>query len=252
MTPVDCLDHGATRFAVVLNERGATLPKHGTREIAFIIDGQVPNHGARFLQLLSISQPHLTGFEPWIDSRRFRERERPYQYDGAWEAFIVELGTEFWLRHIDFWRSDPKGGFYHRRALEDDLSLSKSAPAPLTQLDFFLQISRAAEAIEIAQAFAQVLGCEDRETSLSMAFRWIGLKGRRLTSWVKPQWHIGAGTAQEDAVVTECVVPLNLPGSLTHMAVSQVVGPLFFAFDGYEAAPKVIEEITRETIERRI
>ena len=105
---------------------------------------------------------------------------------GVWEALIVILPAE-WSRHVDFMRLDPKGRFYLRRALQDDISGSNRAPKPLSALDFALPILRVAEAIAVGIAFAKAMGCAVETTLLAFAFQWTQLRGRELVSWARQE-----------------------------------------------------------------
>lgn len=248
------LQEGAKRFQKVMEERAVKLPDHGTWEVAMAILGQVPAHSAsqQFLNLLDSNNPNYTGWPVWLDSRGFSdERARPYVFEGVWEAFIASIGSE-WSDQIDFMRLDPKGRFYLRRALQDDMSHGSRSPEPLKVLDYGLPIIRSAEAIAVGIAFAKAMGCDPERTALGFAFRWTRLRGRELRSWTQPGRYIRPGRhAYQDEVAVFVNVPLDTPLSALSEYVNQVVQPLYEVFDGFSPGKDVIEELTRRLVERR-
>lgn len=254
---VSYLNVGRERFEAACADRKLQLPPLGTREAAIVIAGEFPAVSANeeLLHLLQSSKPQHTGWTPWIDSRRSRdESDRPYVFDGAWEALLAEFQDHGWGTHLDFWRIAPKGLFYCLRGLEDDLPHGHARkPPPLTQLDFLLQISRLAEIISIGLSFARALRCPEKESSLAFAFRWSGLRGRSLTSWVEPQRSFHSrGSARQDVVTTQVLVPLEVPPSGIAGHVEAAVAPLFELFDGTRFEPSVVEGIVQQTISRHL
>ncbi|MBI4092469.1 MAG: ATP-binding protein [Candidatus Kerfeldbacteria bacterium] len=249
------LREGEERYNQIIKERKATLPDHGAWEIALLILGDVPKHTAntQFINLLDSSNPNYTGWPIWLDSRNFTEiSAHPYVVDGIWEAFIVSTRAG-WSNHLDFMRLDPNGRFYLRRALQDDFSGGDRAPKPFTALDFGLSVIRTAEAIAVGIAYAKAMGCDPENTVLAFAFRWTRLRGRELTSWVKPERHISGGRhAYQDEVLTCVNIPLDTPLSAIAEFVDQVLQPLFEVFDGFSLGKNVIEDLTRRLVERKL
>ncbi|MEH2139449.1 MAG: ATP-binding protein [Nostoc sp.] len=248
------LQESEERFNTVVKERSITLPKHGTSQVTLIIIGEVPLHFAneQFFNLLSFNNPKYTGWPVWLDSRGFVDKDQPYVYNGAWEALIVSLDSG-WGRDIDFMRFDPKGKFYLRRALEDDMSVKNYAPPPMTVLDFALPVIRTAEAIAAGIEFAKAMGCEPEKTQLAFAFKWTGLRGRRLSSWANQERSIySQASAYQDEVLAFVNLPLETPRSALAQYVNQAVSPLFTIFNGFQLSIDVIEDLTRRLIERRL
>jgi hypothetical protein len=249
------LREGAGRFQKVIEERTIKLPAHGTWEAALLILGNVPAHSANreFLNLLDSSNPDYTGWPVWLDSRGFTdESAKPYVFEGVWEAIIASVGSE-WSDHVDFMRLDPRGKFYLRRALQDDISGTPRSPEPLKVLDFGLPVVRSAEAIAVGIAFAKAMGCEAENTVLGFAFRWTRLRGRTLGSWAQPGRYISPGrNAYQDEVVVFVNVPLDTPLSALGEYVSQVVQPLYEVFDGFALSKDVVEDLTRRLVERKL
>lgn len=248
------LREGEQRYEYLVQERQVVLPPHGAWEVGLIVQGNVPpaNADTKFLSLLDSSNPSYTGWPVWLISRGFRdEQARPYVLDGAWEEFIVT--PEGSPDHIDFIRLDPKGKFYLRRGLQDDISGSQRAPEPLKVLDFGLPVIRVAEALAVGMAFAKAMGCDHEDTTLSFTFKWSKLRGRRLTSWAQPERYISSGrSAHQDEVFSLVNLPLDTPLSALHEFVYQAVEPLFQIFDGFQLGIGIVEDLTQRLVERRL
>lgn len=253
---LEYLQESAIRFNTVVKERNLSLPDHGSWEVSAVIIGTVPPHSANlsFLNLLDSSNPNYTGWPVWLDSRGFTKKEaRPYVFEGAWEAFICDLGTEWGGKDLDFWRLNPSGKFYLRRALQDDFSESRQAPETMKQLDFGLVILRTAEAIAVALGFAKAMGCPIETTRLSFAFRWTKMRGRELSSWANINRHMPHGNiAYQDDITSQAVVPLETPSSAIAEYVYLITRTVFEAFNGVEINISVIEDLTQRLIERRL
>lgn len=252
----DYLQECRERFVQVSSEKDTTLPKHGSWEIALIIDGEVSDYSAnqQFLNLLDSSNPGYSGWPIWLDGRKFNSEMSPYVYKDGWEAVMIRLEAG-WGRSIDFLRMEPIGRFYQYRALEDDFAKSQGSsrvPTPLSSLDFALPVTRTAEAVAVGIAFAKAMGCKREETTLCYAFRWSGLKDRMLSSWAVPSRIIPMGmTAHQDEITTYVKVPLDTSLSALSEYVNKAIQPLFEIFDGFTLGNEVIEDLTRRLIERR-
>jgi hypothetical protein len=243
------------RYESVVKERNLTLPDHGAWEVGLLFMGEIPQHSANrpFLNLLDSNNPDYTGWPVWLDSRGFSDREsHPYVVNGVWESLIVSM-VPGWSDQIDFMRLDPKGRFYLRRALKDDISGSPRAPEPLTVLDFGLPVLRTAEAIAVGIAFGKAMRCDHEKTQLSFAFKWTKLRGRKLVSWAIPGRYISPGrSAYQDEVLTFVNVPLETPLSALGDYVKRVVEPLFEIFDGFSISGDVIEDLTQRLVQRKL
>ena len=249
------LEESKERYSTVIEERGVQLPPHGAWEVGLLLIGDNPTHSANqdFLNLLNSSNPRHTGWPIWLDSRNFYdESTRPYVFEETWEALIVALTPN--LRHIDFMRLNPEGRFYLRRAFEDDiLTHLPHSPEPMEYFDFVFPVERTAEALAVGIAFAKAMGCDPEETQLAFGFRWTGLQGRKLTSWVEPTRYLPPeGPAYQDGVITFVEVPLETPLSALGEFVNQAVKPLFEVFDGFALSKDVVEDLTRRVIEKRL
>lgn len=203
-----------------------------------------------FMNKISASNPHYTGWPIWQDSRTFIEiADRPIVSDGVWQALIVQLDG-VWHQHFDFMRFDPKGEFYLQRVMQDDLSENVTFGAAM---DVMLMIYRVAEVLAVGVSISRNLGW-DSDAVAGFAFRWSGLKGRKLMSWVNRIHSIGPLGYQSHSAVAESFVrvPLDIPHSALAPHVELVVGPLFTSFDGYTPSPRLIETCVRKMIERKM
>lgn len=245
---------GAARFQDRVAQLELSLPQHGAWEVSLAVRGGGVDHrpNEEFLNLLHSSNPGFTGWPVWLTARDFVDpRYRPYIFEGAWERLIVspEDGPR---RQIDFARFEPAGRFYQRRAFEDDLRTSPPAPAAGAELDFVLPVVRTAEAIAVGLAFARAMGYSEEAAELDFAFRWSGLGGRILTSWVQPMRHLHwARRAEQGTVMHSLRVPIDTPTSAIGAFVATAVRPLFELFEGFQLADNVVEELTLEILRRR-
>ena len=156
-----------------------------------------------------------------------------------------------WWKHFEFLRFDPKGEFYRQRVMQDDLS---ERVTPGTAMDVGLMIYRVAEVLAVGVSIARNLGWDPTAATAGFAFRWTGLTGRQLSSWVNPlRWVDGLGrqshTAAADAFVQ---VSLETPHSALAPCVKDVVGSLFTSFDGYTPSQEFIETYVRKMIQRNM
>lgn len=202
-----------------------------------------------FQRTLDSSNPQYTGWPVWLDSSAFRdESTRPKVKDSAWESLIVSL--EGWSRHIDFIRCDPNGEFYLWRNLEDDVTERAKAGE---YLDPILVILRVAETIAVGLSFAKALGWKPEDTHLGFAFRWTGLKGRKIHPWTNPTVHFSAyGSAHDNEVTTYVEISLDTPASAISPAVEQAIQRLFVLFDGYKVPSNAVELWVKKLIERKL
>ncbi|EUC18838.1 AlbA family DNA-binding domain-containing protein [Paraburkholderia hospita] len=249
----DCsqlLDQGRQRFISTVAERQIALPDTGYWEVAMQISGAVTTRNLRdFLHLLSVSHPEHSGWPVFLVSNGFGDlAARPHVVDEKWEALILSSGG----RHIDFVQFDPKGRFYHLRALFDDMRLTDRSPQPRTVLDYSLPILDCAEGIAVGLAFAKAMGCDDDECSLEFAFRWSGLKGRQLGSWAIPSRYISPGrTAYQDGISLFQTISANMPPSAIGGVLSSMLQPLYELFDGFQVSSGVVEDLATRVIERK-
>jgi hypothetical protein len=249
------LEFGKERFELALQERtldihAQRLVKAGAWSVGLVIDP--PKLDARpdraFQAKIASSNPNLTGWPIWLDSSlSSTAQNRPIVRENGVEALILFHGVS---SHLDFHRFDPKGEFYLRRALQDDAVPSKVDPG--TTLDPILVVLRVAETIVVGIALAMSLGWSIEETRLGFAFRWNGLKGRRLSQWSDPYGGVDWGEAYDDQITTYTEMPLDTPISAVAPFVDQATKDLFVLFSGHTLTPGVIEDRVQRLTERRL
>ena len=257
LTPEKVLEEGQVQFANVVHERQIELPPHGTWDTALILQGDVPPHSPNreFLRLLALANPDLTGWPVWLDSTQFSdETARPYISNDHWEALIYSAkaeGDREW-GHLDFWTLDPKGVFFLRRAHQDDIGMSGVRTA-MNVLDPHLVILRTCEALAVGQAFGKAMGCDEEKTTLSFAFRWTKLKGRRLDAWTSPMQPMsGYGVAQQDEARGRVTLPLSANEEAISLATHEAVLPLMSVFGGYEPRYEVTRHWAVKLMQRKL
>ena len=251
------LDRGFARFNIVVADRKVVLPPHGWWEIAAMVRGAPPatiNDLSARDALLS-SNPNLTGWPAWVDSRNFSTASfRPYfvDTDETREAFIDSMDGNV-SDHLDFWRLSRRGEFYLYREFQDDNPSGPQRPRkPFAEFDFGLPILRTAEVLAVGMAFARALGAPTESASVAFEFRWNRLKGRELSAWVFPERIPTPGRrAYRDTVSASIDVPLNTPQSALHTVVEEVTAPLYAAFDNFQVPASVVEELVTRLLQRR-
>lgn len=247
------IDDGKNRFDELILDKSISLPPSGFWEVGLILDGIVPPHSPdkKFLNLLSVNNPNLTGWPIWLDSRNFGDKSmHPYVFNGRWESLFVALQGMF--HHIDFNQFDPAGRFYYLSALQDDITTADYRPEPLTAFDYSLPIFRSAEAIVIGLAFAKALGCSSENCVLQFVFRWRGLQDRVTSTWANPKFRVfGHGPAHQDTVTVYQTVPIDTPNSAIAGLLAPTIAPLYQIFDGMNLNPSSVEVLVDDLLQRR-
>ena len=252
------IEKGTDAFAAAADQRGIASELQRvqdalTMRVGLVLDPAKPDEPPtkEFMNRVSASNPQYTGWPVWLDSRDFTEEaDRAYVSDGVWQALIVNFDGG-WSQQFEFLRFDPRGEFYLQRVMQDDLS---DKVTPGTAMDVVLMIYRVSEVLAVGVSIARALGW-DADVTASFAFRWTGLKGRKLSPWVNALPWVG-GSADQSAQCSRRVqfvhVPLEIPHSALAPYVAIAVGPLFSSFDGYTPPQKLIETCVRKLIERKM
>lgn len=247
---IEFLTTGLNRARAALAQRKQPIGEFGSFEVAIVIDGQLPPRIAddRFYWMLQASRPRLTGWDFWLDTGRGSKDEfAPYVFNGGWE---VAIATKIFNWHIDFWRAEPSGQFYHFRVLEDDLVAGYEIE-PRKVLDYAIWIHRVTETLLLASHFAYTLVGSDTPCGIGVACRWTGLAGRHLYSWSEPRRHFwSAGAAVQDSVTTSVVMPMDTAPLALIPFVESLTAPLFAVFGGERFETVVTEQIVRELVNR--
>lgn len=202
-----------------------------------------------FLSTFAGSNPQLTGWPVWLDTRSFADQQsRPKVTDKAWEVLVISLGG--WSKHIDFYRLDPKGEFYLWRNLPDDVHQDRIKPG--TALDPVIVILRVTEAIAVGLSIAKALTSEVEATRLGFTFRWRKLKGRQLEPWANFVPICANDVAHDDEVTTYVECSLDTPASAIAPLVDQATQDLFVLFGGYRFPAQSIEIWVQKLLERKV
>ena len=251
------IEVGVERFNEIAAERTLDLSSFGFWDVALHIDGPCTEHhaNAKFLEVLRAANPDLTGWPVWLDSSGFSDSSaHPYTFQDRWEAFVYapkKDGFGHW-GHLDFMIFDPKGKFFLRRALQDDLGSSHPAETTGKTVDPLIALLRTAEALAVGQAFARALGCSD-EAELRFTFQWSRLKGREFTAWSDPmRWFHAGGPARQDEVSSTVTLPVSATKEALISQTHAAVLPLSRVFGGYELNEKVIREFVTRLLERKL
>lgn len=222
-----------------------------TMRVGLVFDPSKPSElpTQDFLNKVASSNPNLTGWPVWLDSRSFaRKEDRPYVVDRLWQALILDLAGG-WTDNVDFLRFDPKGDFYLQRVMQDDLTDKVS---PGKALDVILMIYRVAEVLAVGTNLGRNLGWA-AESDAGFGFRWTGLNGRALRSWVNPLRSPGSSGVSRSVLADAYVqVPLETPYSALAPFVATAIAPLFATFDGYSPSSELVEKSVRKLIERKM
>ena len=235
----------------ILNDDERAVIDTGSWHAGLVIDPAHDNGlpDQTFFRTIASSNPQYTGWPVWLDSSGFRdENAAPIVKDKAWEALIVSLHG--WSRHVDFLRLDPKGEFYLRRNLPDDVVDQVKAGKAL---DPVIVILRVAEAIAVGLAFGRALGWDAEKTQLGFAFRWTKLRGRALVAWAYPAVTITSfGVSHDDEVTTFVELSPDTPAAAIAPYVDQAVRGVFVLFGGYRIPLEAVERWVRRLIERQL
>jgi hypothetical protein len=244
-----CLSDGFSHYLKAIENVAASLPNHGSWEVAAVINGNLKetNPTENFLNTIASANPTYTYVPFWITRRGRETGTRPYVLDRGWESLILEPP-----RAINFWRAEPRGFFYLYRALEDDMTPASPRPEPLTAFEFSLQIIRMADAIAVVLAIANALPMRNPANSVEFLFRWRGLAGRKLSSWANPKRLVQHDhSARQNEYSTSLAVPTDATKVAVADYVSQATAGLFALFDGATFEPKVIADIVSGVFERK-
>ncbi len=251
---VDLLEEGSKRFDEV-NPRDK-LPNVGFVEIAIVIDG-VTNHvfetNQNFLMRLQRHQSDYSGWPPFVYIYNPKESEwNPYIFQKAWEANIIAPSMGMGGGTIDFWRVEPRGRFYTKRALQVDMC--DKGVKPLTMIDPILQIRRIAEVITKGLSFAESMEYDLDQTHIAFAMRWSRLMDRVLYPWANPDRMLRTTPkCVEDEAIETVLVPADTPKSAISQYVEKIAAGLMRRFGGYDSiGHEVIDGIVRDTLGNRL
>lgn len=173
------LEKGEAGFLEAAKKRSITLNNNERFSTAIAIIPQIKNilTEETFLNTLLYSRSNLTGWPFWRDSRKNPNDQNRPKMDSKqkWHCFeIGETHNNTFQKSLSFWSIENSGLFYQERQLRGDFYEDEQ---PF--LSPKLIAIRAAEVIAIGLSFAKALRA-DEEAYLDFAFRWTGLKGKKL------------------------------------------------------------------------
>ena len=246
------LNYGMARFndEAETEDHEVELTNFAFLESALRIAGPLKRFALsrEFLNFLHSANPSLTGWPIWLISQSFTEtKTHPYPYEGTWEQFVQAVGIHY---HLDFMIFSPEGWFYFARALEDDIQKPNSPDAPRT-VDPLIQLARVAETLAVGKAFASILGENPEELKLSFAFRWAGLKDRRLSAWSNPGFDMFSTTpSRQNGAISFVELSATANEQEIIEKTAEAINPLTSAF-GYELNMALIERLVSSLLQRK-
>lgn len=244
------------RFLDVPKAADAKNLGQGRVEYAFIINSAEVRQAVRadddFLSSFMYANPHHSGWPLWMDTRGFSQQsDRPRTRSGGWETLLEDYAGSFILPHLDFWRVEPPGRFYHTRVLLDDVIAIKHGREPNKFFSMDLAISEVAEALSVAISFAKSMGFPTGDTTLEFAFRWSGLAGRQLSSYNVGRYISPGRICGDEEITSHLKIPLDLAPSSIPSLMPDVVNDLFSSFNGMSFSNAIVEEIASEQLNKR-
>jgi len=173
--------YGTSRFKEVAAERQIDLTNMGFLDVVLVIDGRTEKrwqNDEAFLDALTVVYPHLSSSYLWRDYRGSEAELRPYPIADTFEQFLI-IAPRLWARsYTQFTIFDPKGRFFVRDGLYDDLLNDQPRGQSLEPI---VQLLLVGEALVIGSLYAKALGY-DPGTQLRFSIGWQGLRGRNLKS----------------------------------------------------------------------
>ncbi len=202
-----------------------------------------------FLDRVYAANPNYSGWPIWLDLRGMPDLS-PKVRDDGWEA-LVDFDSAFDV--LDFYRFEPHGRFYARRPHFDDSASSARRAKPRLILDPVSVLGDVGETLAVGLAIAQALGV-GADGQLGFAFRWSGLKGRRLATFSPEE--LGAVLfGQHTCDGPDLREVLTLPTSTSPLAIAPYARAatrrLFAAFNGFSVREANVERIVTARLERR-
>ncbi len=240
------------RFVELAAELNLEDKARGFLDVSLHVSPELSGHVAdeNFLGKALASNPHLTGWPMWIDSRGFTDIvSQPRTYRESWEA-IIPPRPRLPSQDVTYWSLTPAGEFLHRRTLDDDTEEARG-PQAGKYLDYVLATWRVTECIAVAIAMARALGANPESALIRGTMRWTGLRGRQLVSWSEPSRYM-----PEDKVCfqSEVLSPVSISLGASQVgiagAVAQAMAPLFRAFRGLVLEQDYFDRVVSRVFDR--
>lgn len=191
---------------------------------------------AQFAEILRSVQGHETGWPPWLHLGR--PEMAPYPVDGFVECFLENNSFNDGA-HSDYWLGSPDGRMYLARGYQED---SPGNVPPATIFDLTIPMWRVGECLLHAQRLAEAMS-DVPGINVVAAFRWSGLKGRKLVSWADPNRHLWGGrVSKQDTVRSTIETPANQISANLVALVAEVTNPVFNVFEFFEPPAALFSE----------
>jgi hypothetical protein len=233
------------RSALIANSDKKDLYKLGIWSCAYVLHGHLkkPSLG-EFREILARVQGHETGWPVWwVPSNKELE---PYPSEGMVECWL-EKTTFRDAAHTDYWLGSPEGQMYLARGYQED---SMDRVAPGTALDLTIPIWRVGECLRHAERLAVEL-TEEGQTSVEVALKWTGLKGRQVQTLANPLRTLFPGyVSQQDSVESVVEVPADQITAALPDFVAQATRPLFSSFAFLEPPAALFKDEIDQMLQR--
>lgn len=211
----------------------------GHSEQAYSIDGVERLPTLSKLRDILSRAPKTSGWTPfWMPTR---EAIRPSFREGLIECWLGKPDVDRAFNdpaHSDFWQVARDGSAYLQRGYQEDGPDIEAG----TVFDLTLPIWRTAEVLLHAAWLARALGAVSSDR-IKFAVRYTGLEGRELFAWAKPQLRLTLDDrhrARSSKVDTSAVATIVEIEQNLEKVVTEIVGPLYERFDGYEVPEELV------------
>jgi hypothetical protein len=167
-----------------------------------------------------------TGWTPWWWPTR--DGIRPYVEGNVIECSIGAQNGDVTADHADFWRISPRGQLFIIRGYTED-NMRDRGIEPGMVVDLTLPVWRIGECLLYIARFAAAVDAE--HASVLIRCRWIGLRGRRLTSLSARRAMFEERIARSNECSTSITTPADRITTALPEIVHELVEPLFILFD---------------------
>lgn len=223
----------------------------GHYEIGFEILGAKPMASLAELRraMRQSSAVKYTGWGPFVQLNR-PEWEPRVVADTieAWLGLPGELGMGLLERlpaHCDFWRADVAGRLFLMRGYDED-GVTEREPGQWT--DVTMPVWRVGEAILYVNRLAELYG---EDLDLLVRCRYLGLRGRRLTSISRHRMLFDDRRCAEDEVTLERQITCAQARDNVVEVLHALLSPLYERFSFFELSERLVaEEVDRMTRNR--
>lgn len=232
-------------------KREARAPEVGFREVAAIITGEFdpPDLTREYLWRIG-NIPDISGWPAFVSLTSFEKHAPVYRDERGVESFIYN--TEM-FHILDFSRIDSAGRFYFVEGFQDDLlDDARMKIKPGEQMDFAFQTKRFADTMAKILNFAKEFCGANSECTLTVAVRWTGMKGRRLSAWDHFNRYSGSsGVANQNVFMTHFSIPVATAITAIGHQLAVSASKLFRLFGADDLELSTIEKIADDRLANR-